>query len=310
MTDPSQTTHTTHPTGGQPFGQRLAATMAERGQLCLGIDPHPELMQDWGLPVDVNGVEHFSRTVIEVAHDYTNDPHQTGGVAVLKPQVAFYERYGSAGFAVLETVLAEAREAGILTIADAKRGDIGSTMAGYATGWLADGSALAADALTLSPYLGYESLRPAIELARRHHRGVFVLGLTSNPEGAQVQHRGGPENSVARTIIDRVSRDNKSEIRHTGTPVMGSVGLVIGATVASRTRELGIDLSDTQAPLLAPGFGAQGAGVDDVVTGFGRAWPQVLVNSSRGILRAGPQRSGIQEAIENTLCSLARVHIA
>ena len=152
------------------------------------IDPHPALLQRWGLNDDVAGLERFSLTVLEAVAPLA---------AAVKPQVALYERHGSAGIAVLERILAAAAEAAVLTIADAKRGDIGSTMAAYADAWLRDGSALAADSVTLSPYLGFESLRPALDLAAQTGRGVFVLALTSNPEGASVQHVGGAD-SVAR----------------------------------------------------------------------------------------------------------------
>ncbi len=115
-----------------------------------------------------------------------------GRVAAVKPQSAFFEVFGSRGVAVLERVLAELREADTLSILDAKRGDIGSTMAAYAEAYLGTEAPAPADALTVSPYLGYESLRPAIDLARQTGRGVFVLALTSNPEGAIVQHAPAP----------------------------------------------------------------------------------------------------------------------
>ncbi len=268
----------------QPFGTRLAHAMAHHGPLCLGIDPHPQLLQDWGLEDTPAGLASFSKTVVEVAAE-------TIGVAALKPQVALYERFGSAGFAVLEETLQLARQAEILTIADAKRGDIGSTMQGYAEAWLADGSSLAADAVTLSPYLGYESLRPAIDLALAHQRGVFILALTSNPEGASVQHLGSENDSVAKRVVDAAARDNRD------TESLGSVGLVVGATVPAQAAALGIDLAGANAPILAPGYGSQGARANNIRDGFGAAWPNVLVNSSRGILRHGPNHTDLKSAI-------------
>ncbi|MBX7557647.1 orotidine-5'-phosphate decarboxylase, partial [Streptomyces sp. tea 10] len=127
--------------------------MTVAGPLCVGIDPHPSLLDAWGLPATANGLERFALGVLEAAAERC---------AAVKPQVALFEAYGSAGFAVLERVLRESRAAGLLSIADAKRGDIGSTMAAYASAWLSDDSPLAADAVTLSPYLGFESLRPAL----------------------------------------------------------------------------------------------------------------------------------------------------
>ncbi|GAA4109891.1 orotidine-5'-phosphate decarboxylase [Enteractinococcus coprophilus] len=268
----------------QPFGSRLAQAMDHHGPLCLGIDPHPHLLNAWGLNDDTAGLATFSQTVVEAAAETT-------GVAALKPQVALYERFGSAGFAILEDTLQSAREASILTIADAKRGDIGSTMEGYAQAWLADGSALVADAVTLTAYLGYESLRPAIDLALSHNRGVFVLALTSNPEGASVQHLGPEGDSVAKRIVDAAARDNA-----TAEP-LGSVGLVVGATVTDDAKSLNIDLVRANAPILAPGYGAQGAQAADIRQGFGQAWKNVLVNSSRGILQHGPKVADLKSAI-------------
>ena len=279
----------------QPFGARLRTAMDSHGALCVGIDPHPALLADWGLGDDAAGLERFSLTVLEAVGEHA---------AALKPQVALYERHGSAGLAVLERLLAACADAGVLSIADAKRGDIGSTMAAYADAWLRDGSPLAADALTLSPYLGFESLRPALDLAAETGRGVFVLALTSNPEGASVQHVGssaaGPDGrSVAARIVDAAAAENGK-----GSPAdggdsdgrLGSVGLVVGATVGSALTDLGLDLAAAHAPLLAPGVGAQGATAADLARTFGAAYPNVLATSSRGILRAGPDGGKLREA--------------
>ncbi|MGB3664669.1 orotidine-5'-phosphate decarboxylase, partial [Mycolicibacter algericus] len=151
------------------FGARLAAATTARGPLCLGIDPHPELLADWGLPATADGLAAFSDTCVTAF----------AGFAVVKPQVAFFEAYGSAGYLVLERTIAALREAGVLVLADAKRGDIGSTMAAYAAAWAGE-SPLAADAVTASPYLGFGSLRPLLDTAAAHRRGVFVLAATSN----------------------------------------------------------------------------------------------------------------------------------
>ena len=163
-------------TGAQGFGARLSAAIASRGPLCVGIDPHPELMRDWGLPVTADGLARFCDVCVRAY----------GGFAVVKPQVAFFEVFGSAGFAVLERTTAALRSTGVLVLADAKRGDIGSTMAAYAQAWAGAGP-LAADAVTASPYLGFGSLAPLLEVAAEHGRGVFVLAATSNPEGAAIQ---------------------------------------------------------------------------------------------------------------------------
>jgi orotidine-5'-phosphate decarboxylase len=263
--------------------------MAARGPLCVGIDPHPSLLSAWGLKDDVDGLRAFSLTVLEAVASLA---------AAVKPQVALYERHGSAGIAVLEEVLAIARDESVLTIADAKRGDIGSTMAAYADAWLRDGSPLAADSVTLSPYLGFESLRPALDLAAETGRGVFVLALTSNPEGPSVQHVGGAD-SVARRIAQAAGGENR---RYPGD--LGSVGLVVGATVGSALADLDVDLAAMRGPILAPGLGAQGATPAHLRATFGNAYGQVLGTSSREILSAGPKRQELRDAAQRTLDGL------
>ena len=272
--------------GRESFGSRLGRAMADRGPLCVGIDPHPALLGSWGLNDDVAGLERFSFTVLEAVASLA---------AAVKPQVALYERHGSKGMAVLERTLAAAADASVLSIADAKRGDIGSTMAAYADAWLRDGSALAADSVTLSPYLGFESLRPALDLAAQSGRGVFVLALTSNPEGASVQHVGGAD-SVARRIVQAAASENR---RYAGE--LGSTGLVVGATVGSALSDLDLDLAAVRGPILAPGLGAQGATAADLRRTFGNAYGQVLGTSSRDILGAGPRIQDLRNAAQRTL---------
>ena len=290
------------PHGNQPFGVRLAARMQERGNLCVGIDPHPGLLSDWGLNDDAAGCERFALTVLDAVGDTA---------CILKPQVALFERHGSAGMAALERLLADAADQGVLTIADAKRGDIGSTRAAYADAWLRDGSALAADAVTLNPYLGFESLRPALDLAAETGRGVFVLALTSNPEGADIQHAqvnsdasgadAGPTggHAVARIIADAAAQENSDAVG------LGSVGLVVGATTGAAVRKLGLELGLLNGPILAPGIGAQGAGGAELADTFGPASSLVLGSASRSILVAGPDQGNLRAAAVAALAELA-----
>jgi orotidine-5'-phosphate decarboxylase len=261
------------------FGARLATAMRTHGPLCVGIDPHPGLLAAWGLADDADGLRAFARTVLEAVG---------GRVAAVKPQSALFERHGSAGIGVLEELIAAARDVGTLVILDAKRGDIGSTMAAYADAYLRDGSPLAVDALTVSPYLGFGSLAPAVEAAAASGRGLFVLALTSNPEGAAVQHARDSEGvAVAARIAAEAAELNARELEVSGAP-LGSVGLVVGATIGDAARRLGIDLAAVRGPLLAPGVGAQGAGPAELATVFGGARGAVLASSSRGVLAAGP----------------------
>lgn len=274
------------------FGSRLAAAMDEFGPLCVGIDPHPPLLAQWGLDDSVDGLAAFADACVEAFG---------GQVAVVKPQSAFFERHGSAGVAVLERVVAGLRAAGTLTIVDAKRGDIGSTMAAYADAFASDASPLAGDAVTVSPYLGFGSLRPVLDLAEQTERGVFVLGLTSNPEGPDVQHALRPDGrAVAASIVDDVARENA------GAEVLGSVGLVIGATIGAAVADLGLDLAASKAPLLAPGVGAQGATAADLEQVFGDARRQVLAASSREVLGAGPAVADVRAAAQRSAQECAR----
>lgn len=285
----------TLPTAAPSFGARLRVAMDDLGPLCAGIDPHPGLLAHWGLDDSVQGLEVFAMTCAEAF---------AGTVAIVKPQSAFFERFGSAGVAVLERTLASLREGGTLSLLDVKRGDIGSTMAAYAQAYLSPDSALRADAITVSPFLGFESLRPALDLAHQGGRGLFVLALTSNPEGAQVQHAIREGRTVAGAVADGVTRENLPD-REAG--LLGSVGMVVGATVGDAVRRLGLDLAAANAPLLAPGVGAQGATAEDLRTVFGAALGNVLGSSSREILGSGPDGAALKAAARHTTRQLAAI---
>lgn len=273
-----------------PFGQRLADAMRERGPLCVGIDPHPSLLHAWGLGEDPASLERFALTAVEAL---------AAEVAVIKPQSAFFEVYGSAGIAVLERVVRDARQAGALVLLDVKRGDIGSTMTAYATAYLDEDAPLAADAITVSPYLGYGSLAPAIGIAEQNGRGVFVLARTSNPEGAGLQRAAhGDGRGVAQSIVDAAAENNA------GAAPMGHVGVVAGATI--RPGEL--DFGKLNGPVLAPGLGAQGATPRTLHEVFGSALPLVVPATARDVLRHGPDPEGLRAAARSIRDELAELH--
>lgn len=260
------------------WASRLRSAIADRGRLCVGIDPHPALLEQWGLPQSAAGVGEFADICVEAFG---------GTVALVKPQVAFFEAYGSAGYAVLERTLAALRATDTLVVADAKRGDIGTTMAAYAQAWLGE-SPLAADSVTVSPYLGFGALSPALDLARAHGRGIFVLARTSNPEGVRLQRSravDGSGVSVAQTIVEDAAAAN--------TDGSGAAGLVVGAT-----RDHGLDLAGFHGPILAPGLGAQGATAADLANIFGGNTELLLPNSSRGVLGQGPDVPSLRAAAE------------
>jgi orotidine-5'-phosphate decarboxylase len=265
------------------FGKRLAAAMASRGPLCLGIDPHAALLRQWGMADDLVSLERFALTCVEAFGELA---------AVVKPQSAFFERFGSRGVAILERTAAEARQAGTLVLADVKRGDIGSTMAAYAEAYLDPDSSLSVDAITASPYLGVGALQPAFELAERHGNGIFVIALTSNPEAPDVQHaRLADGRTVAQSVLDELA------LRNAGADPFGSFGAVVGATIGESVA----DLSGLHGPFLVPGIGAQGGTADDVRRIFGAQLSAVLPSVSREVLRAGPSVPALRAAARRVL---------
>ena len=258
-----------------------------RGPLCVGVDPHPNLLASWGLNADARGLERCARSLIEALGTM---------VPVFKPQSAFFETYGAAGIAILERTLADIKAVGALSILDVKRGDIGSTMDAYAAAYLRDGSPLSADAITLSPYLGFATLDSAIELADRGGRGVYVLALTSNPEGPQVQHaRAVDGRTVGQLIVDEAA--NRNAIRRKGETALGPVGIVVGATIGQTS----IDFASLNGSILSPGIGAQGGSAADLLGVFKDATRLVLPSSSREVMSAGPTPAALQHAATQVL---------
>ena len=282
-------------TAGTSFGERLDAVFGSRGHLCVGIDPHPYLLESWGLPASAAGVRDFGLAVVEAVAE-------SDAVGIVKPQVAFFEAHGSAGFAALEDVLAAARAAGLLVIGDAKRGDIGSTNDGYAAAWLAADSPLAVDALTVTAFTGVDALAPLFDQAAAAGKGLFVLSATSNPESRTLQTaRTDAGESVSRLVADGVAARNTDRTR------LGDFGLVLGATKRLDEYGFGADVirSLSTTPVLAPGFGFQGAEFSAIPHVFGPLAPDLVVSVSRSILQAGPD--GLTAAIEAEAQRLAEV---
>lgn len=260
------------------FAGRLSGVIAAKGRLCVGIDPHASVLDAWGLPDSAHGARELGLRVVDAV---------AGHAGVVKPQVAFFERHGSAGYAALEVVLSAARMAGLLVIADGKRGDVGSTVDAYGEAWLTPGSPLEAHAMTAVAYQGLGSLDGVIARAESAGKGVFVLAATSNPEAGQTQRavRDDGRNVGAGVLHD---------VRVRTSPALG---VVIGATV--RLAEAGIDAADlVGVPVLAPGFGVQGAQLARIDELFGPAAPNTLANVSRSVLGAG--EAGLGEALRRS----------
>lgn len=276
------------------FGMRFQRMRQNRGALCVGIDPHPELLEAWGMPLTGAGVWDFSMRVIDALGD---------SCGFFKPQSALYEEYGSSGISALTATLRAIKDAGALSIIDVKRGDIGSTMSAYARAYLGDGP-LNADAMTVSPFLGFESLRPALDMAQANGRGVFVLTLTSNPEAAALQSAtimsssSDQPRSVAAEIMAQIGQENSSDSENAN---LGNIGMVIGATVGQRFSGLEELLEAANGPILVPGFGAQGGTSHDISKLFGTSLERIIVSSSRGILRGGPDSRSLQNGFQKNL---------
>jgi orotidine-5'-phosphate decarboxylase len=268
------------------FGSRLREAFGTRGQLCVGIDPHSGLLGAWGLPDSAGGLREFGMRVVDAA---------AGRAGIVKPQIAFFERHGSAGYAALEEVLAAARAAGLLVIADVKRGDLGTSVDAYGEAWLTPGSSLEADAMTAVAYQGLGSLTGVLDLAAASGKGVFVLAATSNPEAFATQTATRADGlSVAAGVVADVAVRNAASRE----PGLGSTGVVVGATIA--LADLGLSESLLAGmPVLAPGFGHQGARIDQLSELFGSAAQNVVVSASRSILSAGP--SGLEAAIDDAV---------
>ena len=278
------------------FRARVVAAVAATGPLCAGIDPSASLLEQWGLPDSADGLRTFGLACVEAF---------AGAVPVVKPQVAFFERHGSAGLAALESLLEAARHHGLLVIADAKRGDIGTTMDAYASAWLDPDSPLCADAVTVHPYLGMGALRPAFDLAAASGRGVLVVARSSNPEGRSLQQaviagRGADDD---RTSVEDDLLGSIANLNHGRPDMGGTVGAVIGATLAPS----GFDLATLGGVILAPGVGTQGGTAETVSALFAGCPPgTVLPSSSRSLLDVGPDRQSLRKAALSARDELSR----
>jgi orotidine-5'-phosphate decarboxylase len=268
------------------FAERCLALADTRSPLCLGIDPATELLDHWGLERSAAGVGRFCDILLEAMGDQ---------VAVVKPQSAFFEQFGPDGMRELARVVRGVRARGALALIDVKRGDIGHTLVAYADAMLGPDSPFGGDAMTVAAYMGFGALRPLLDRAVATGSGVFVVVRSSNPEGRALQDaRLADGRTVATALADDIAAFNAT----TGAAV-GPVGAVMGATIEGAATETLAHL--TNALLLAPGIGAQGATFGDVARNFGPAVGRVLPAVSRGILARGPSVAALREAIARHL---------
>jgi orotidine-5'-phosphate decarboxylase len=267
-----------------PFQTRFVALAAERSPLCVGIDPSRESLAEWGIADDAHGLRLFCERLVAAAGSL---------VSTVKPQVAFFERLGPAGMEILRDTVDQAHALGALVILDAKRGDIASTATAYGEAFLGPDSAFGGDAITVSAYLGFGSLGPILDIAREAAAGVFIVVRSSNPEGGEVQRARLPEGqTVAEHLADRITAHNAA-LAENG---LGPIGAVVGATLGDET--MGVVGRLTNALMLVPGIGAQGATIADVQANFGSHARRVIPTISRGISRAGPDPDALRRRVE------------
>jgi orotidine-5'-phosphate decarboxylase len=263
------------------FAARLQQKIREHSPLCVGIDPSAALLKSCSLPDTPDGAFEFGKRVLEAA-DFR--------ISLLKPQSAFFERFGSAGMKAVEELTALARSRDVLVLLDGKRGDIDTTGAAYAEGYFSSTTTLRVDAVTAHVYLGLAALDPFLDIALRAEGGVFVVVRSSNPEGRELQTaRMANGETVAQNLCREITLRNQRQ-----GEAIGHIGAVVGATCD--------DAAETVAALprsfiLAPGVGAQGATMRDVLERMPAARGRVLPNVSRAILANGGSTADIRATI-------------
>jgi len=254
----------------------MAACRAKGGAVCVGIDPVLNKLPDaLGGLEPIAAIEKFCLEVVDAVAEH---------VPAIKPQIACFERYGSAGYAVYERVVTAGRDAGLFVIGDAKRGDIGTSSAHYASGLLAgeEDSATGCDALTVNTYLGADGIEPFFKVAAATGKGLFALVRTSNPGGDKLQGlKLDDGRTVAEAVADQVADLGYSELGESGYSLLGAV---VGATKPADAAALRQRMP--QQIFLVPGFGAQGGSAEDVKACFKPDGTGAIITASRSVIYA------------------------
>lgn len=275
VTDTPGTAGTAFPRGeAVSFARRFAAVRAARGPLVFGLDPSAQLLESWGLGDTPDGLDQFADIALAAAD---------GTAGIVKPQSAFYERHGWRGIRTLQRLIETARARGLLVILDGKRGDVASTNDAYARAYLGAGAPLAADALTVHPWLGIAAMDSFISRAVESGSCVLVVTRSSNPQARAIQ--SGAEQRLLAAI---------GTLNTALAP--GAIGPV-GAVVAPVAIEPALDLAAAHCLFLAPGVGAQGASPADVAEVFAACPDRVMPSASRSLLSAGPDLSRLRDAV-------------
>lgn len=265
------------------FAARLHQKIVEHSPLCVGVDPSAALLKSCNLPNTPDGAFEFGRRVLEAA-DFR--------ISLLKPQSAFFERFGSAGLKAVEELTTLARSREVLVLLDGKRGDIDTTGAAYAEGYFSATTTLRVDAVTTHVYLGLAALDPFLDIAVRAEGGVFVVVRSSNPEGRELQTaRLANGETVAQNLCREITLRNRKQGEG-----LQYLGAVVGATCDDAAETVD---AMPQSFILAPGVGAQGATIQDVLKRMPSARGRVLPNVSRAILANGGAVADIRTTIRS-----------
>jgi orotidine-5'-phosphate decarboxylase len=266
---------------GLSFARRFAAARAEHGPLVFGLDPSADLLDSWGLGDSAEGLDRFADIVLAAAD---------GLVGLVKPQSAFYERHGWRGVRTLQRLVSGARSAGLLVILDIKRGDVATTNDAYAEAYLGKGAPLAADAITVHPYLGLGAMDAFVSRATDSGSCVLIVIRSSNPDGRRIQAALAADGV---SVEQQLLRDIGALNARLAPGKIGPVGAVVGPT----QRRPVLDLSAANCLFLAPGVGAQGATAADVAAVFAACPDRVMPSASRSVLSAGPDVGRLRDAL-------------
>ncbi len=257
------------------------------GPLCVGFDPSHKVLQSWNLSPDYKGLRDFCDILLTAV---------VGNVGIIKPQVAFFELYGIEGLQVLKELIENAREQGLLVIADAKRGDIGSTVEAYGQAWLGPSSAFKADAITANAFLGFDALTPLIKIAEETATTVFVVVQSSNPEGKDIRNARIGDQTLSVHLAQRICDYNSQFLEK--NHAVGPIGAVIGATLGSEAKETIEQLKNCL--FLVPGIGAQGGTITQLTNQFPqKLWQNIIPSISRAITDAGRKNVDLKMCIHD-----------
>ncbi|MCI1936425.1 MAG: orotidine-5'-phosphate decarboxylase [Bifidobacteriaceae bacterium] len=293
---------------GIPFGERLRSVVAHYGPLCVGIHPDEEILAAWGYEVSPDSLERFSMRMLQAS---------LGKVGIVEFPSAFFERFGSPGIAVMERILYAAKKGGFVTILDTSRGGSASSLASFIDVYLEDSSPLAADAVTILPYFGFDSIRPFLRAAVERDRGVFIASIGVSPSAVHLHsavrqsgvHAG---ETVAEGIIREAARFNDTTLMEKGVEEgIGSIGLSIGTAVDAQMYEevSHFPLTSYNGPILSSSYewdgdrakslaSLLGHGKDD--TGHTAHDGTVVVSVSHSLSTAGPDLKALHDTIEST----------